>query len=75
LKDEQFGISVTGASEQLGITEYRVNKMIENNLFKVIYERINRNYGEKIYCKFLRYDDVYNYYLEREVKTNDSSKS
>lgn len=63
LKDEQFGISITWAAEQLGITKYRINKLIEANVFKVIYERINQKYRKAIYCKFLRYEDVYNFYL------------
>lgn len=66
LKDEQFGISVTATSEQLGISKYKVNKFIEKGLFKVIYERVNNNYGKQIKCKFIRYEDVLNYY-EREV--------
>lgn len=65
LKDEQFGISVTAASEELGITKYKVNKLIENGEFKVIYTRINNNYAKAIYCKFIRYEDVYNFYLNR----------
>lgn len=73
LKDEQFGISVTGASEQLGISKYKVNKLIEKGLFKVIYERINHNHGKAIMCKFIRYEDVYKYYKERLIY--DSSKS
>lgn len=75
LKDEQFGISITGASDQIGITKYKVNKLIEKNIFKVIYERINQNHGKIIYCKFIRYVDVYNYYIERDVSKIDSSKS
>lgn len=71
LKDEQFGISVTGASEQLGITKYRVNKLINNGAFNVIYERINNNYGKAVKCKFIRYEDIYNYYLEN-IKGVDS---
>lgn len=65
LKDEQFGISVTGASEQLGITKYRINKLIVEGVFNVIYERMNHSYGKAITCKFIRYEDVYNYYLEK----------
>ena len=64
LKYEQFGISVTGVSEQLGITKYRVNKLIWEGIFNVIYERINNNYGKAVNCKFIKYEDVYNYYLE-----------
>lgn len=64
LKDEQFGISVTAISAELGISKYKVNKLIENGVFKVIYTRTNQNYGKTIYCKFIRYEDVYNYYLK-----------
>lgn len=67
LKNEQFGISITGISEQLGISKYRVNKLINNGTFKVIYQRVNQNYGKTINCKFVRYEDVYNYYL-KEIK-------
>lgn len=74
LKDEQFGISVTAASEQLGISKYKVNKLIEKGLFKVIYERINNNHAKSIKCKFIRYEDVFNYY-EREVIGSESNKS
>ena len=74
LKDEQFGISVTATSEQLGISKYKVNKLIEKGLFKVIYERINHNHGKAIMCKFIRYEDVLNYY-EREVIGSENNKS
>lgn len=74
LKDEQFGISVTSASEQLGITKYRVNKLISEGKFKVIYERFNYNHGKEIKCKFIRYVDVYEYYKELK-NIYDSSKS
>ena len=72
LKDEQFGISVTGASKQLGITKYKVNKLISEGKFKVIYERLNHNHGKAIICKFIKYEDVYEYY--KELKIYDSSK-
>ena len=74
LKDEQFGISVTAASEQLGISKYKVNKLISEGKFKVIYERINTNHEKQIKCKFIRYEDVLDYY-EREVIGSKSNKS
>lgn len=62
-KEEQFGLSVTAAADQLGISKYKVNKLIENGSFKIIYKRVNCNYAKHIHCNYIKYEDVYNYYL------------
>ena len=61
LKDESFGIGVKAIMEKTGLSKYKVEKLINNETFHVIYTRRSNNYGKYVHVRYIKYEDVYNW--------------